>query len=438
MPKSKHEFRDPIHNFIYVESYERKVIDSDYFQRLRYIHQLALTYLVYPGASHKRFEHSLGVMELASRVYDVITDKNNITDEIKNLCPDLNNDNQIIYWKEVVRMAALCHDLGHLPFSHAAEGEILPGKLDHEDVTKEIITTKMKECWDNITPTLNPEHIARIALGPKKFKSKPFSAWERVLTDIITGDALGVDRMDYLLRDSYHVGVAYGKFDHYRLIDSIRILPYQPDIRTEKDLYLGVEEGGLNSTEALMLARYYMFNQVYLHKVRRIYDIHLKEYIIEWLRAIKKEVDTEFIISLTDNEILSSIRSDCNDDTKRINHLARLIQRRKHFKPFYVITNKDIELNSEAGQVIYEFFSRKFGKESIKYDKYPQKVARPDFPVRLKDGNIISSQVVSEVLKHIPFITLDTLYCDRDVEKEVISYHNENKINLLKGVMENE
>ncbi len=84
MIKNIHEIRDPIHVFVRLTSDERRVLDSKPFQRLRHIHQLALTYLVYPGATHKRFEHSLGVMELASRAYDIITDANIITDQIRD------------------------------------------------------------------------------------------------------------------------------------------------------------------------------------------------------------------------------------------------------------------------------------------------------------------------------------------------------------------
>jgi len=85
--------------------------------------------------------------------------------------------------------------------------------------------------------------------------------------------------MGYLLRDSYHAGVAYGKFDHYRLIDTLRILPHeQTDEAT-----LGIESGGLHSTEALLLARYFMYTQLYFHPVRRIYDFHLLEFLKLWL-----------------------------------------------------------------------------------------------------------------------------------------------------------
>ena len=121
MPKNIHEIRDPIHVFVRLDSHEREVLNSRPFQRLRHIHQLALTYLVYPGATHKRFEHSLGVMELASRVFDIVAKPDNVTDQIRNLLGPLNQPDELRYWRRVVRMAALCHDIGHLPFSHAAE-----------------------------------------------------------------------------------------------------------------------------------------------------------------------------------------------------------------------------------------------------------------------------------------------------------------------------
>ena len=95
-----HEIRDPIHIFIKLFSEERKVLDSLPFQRLRYIHQLALTYLVYPGTTHKRFEHSLGVMELASRVFDVVTDPQNVHPKIKDRFPELNDQTKLDYWKQ--------------------------------------------------------------------------------------------------------------------------------------------------------------------------------------------------------------------------------------------------------------------------------------------------------------------------------------------------
>ena len=137
--KKLHEIRDPINAFIRLDTNEREVLNSRPFQRLRYIHQLAMTYLLYPGATHRRFEHSLGVMELATRVFDVITDQAHLNDHIRELLPELNDEDVFWYWRRALRMAALCHDIGHLPFSHAAEKDLLPAGWTHERQTKELI-----------------------------------------------------------------------------------------------------------------------------------------------------------------------------------------------------------------------------------------------------------------------------------------------------------
>ncbi|MDA8161660.1 MAG: HD domain-containing protein [Desulfobacteraceae bacterium] len=99
-----------------------------------------MTYLLYPGATHRRFEHSLGVMELAGRVYDVVTHENNVLPEIKESLTELSDEHARTYWRSAIRMAGLCHDLGHLPFSHMAE-ELLPEGLSHEHLTVQLIGT---------------------------------------------------------------------------------------------------------------------------------------------------------------------------------------------------------------------------------------------------------------------------------------------------------
>ena len=126
--KHIHEFRDPIHVFVTLDSDERSVVDLRPFQRLRHVHQLATSYLVFPGASHKRFEHSLGVMHLAGVVFDVVTAPSNVHHYVRDHLP---GKHQLEYWRRVVRLAALCHDVGHLPFSHAAEHDLLPAQWNH-------------------------------------------------------------------------------------------------------------------------------------------------------------------------------------------------------------------------------------------------------------------------------------------------------------------
>src|ERR1700722_9179010 len=190
MHKDLHEIRDPIHNFIRIESEERKILDSRPFQRLRHIHQLAMSYLVYPGATHKRFEHSLGVMDVASRIFDITTDPDNIYhDSVREIIPD---DQARSYWRSALRMAALCHDLGHLPFSHAGEKELLPEGYDHERLTKELIySSEMQEIWQSMTPPLRADDIVKLAIGPKKAAPLELSTWESILAEIIIGDAFG-------------------------------------------------------------------------------------------------------------------------------------------------------------------------------------------------------------------------------------------------------
>jgi len=208
--KNNHEIRDPIYAFIHMNSSEREVLNSAPVQRLRHIHQLALTSLVYPGATHRRFEHSLGVMELATRIYNAVLENGGI--DILGI--DRSNYDGM-YYLRVLRMAALIHDIGHAPFSHASE-DLFPGNCNHEMMTLRLIESdEMEKLWAMLK--IQAEDVAKLALGRNHPKKKTFSNTEAILSEIITGDAFGADRMDYLLRDSHHTGVAYGRFDHYRL-----------------------------------------------------------------------------------------------------------------------------------------------------------------------------------------------------------------------------
>jgi uncharacterized protein len=213
-----------------------------------------MTYLVYPGATHRRFEHSLGVMDLVDRVYAVVTDPRNVHRDAKDVVYPQGSPEHV-YWRRALRMAALCHDIGHLPFSHAAEKELLPEGWDHERLTMDLIRSDvMQPIWHEITPPLRADDVVKLAVGPRKAPGN-FSDWESILAEIIVGDAFGADRMDYLLRDSYHLGVTYGHYDIHRLIETLRILPRHD--KESDEPALGIEVGGLESSEALMLARYF-------------------------------------------------------------------------------------------------------------------------------------------------------------------------------------
>jgi uncharacterized protein len=476
MGKHQHEIRDPIHVFVHLNSDERKILDSRAFQRLRYVHQLALTYLLYPGATHRRFEHSLGVMELAGRVFDVVTDRDNVLPEVLEALPEITQKNQLDYWRSALRIAALCHDIGHLPFSHAAEKELLPNGWNHERITRELILSpEMTGLLTQMTPPLRPLEVVKLAIGPKKAKDLPFSSWESILAEIIVGDAFGVDRIDYLLRDSHHAGVAYGKFDHYRLIDTLRILPAPPADKAEHERMieeivagltvhdnehgtevegeskeglaktagasrkatmgepaLGVEEGGIHSAEALMLARYFMYSQLYLHPVRRIYDIHLKDFLLEWLEGGQFSTDVAKHLEVTDNEVTAAFLKAARDAGLAGHDAAARIVFHRHFHLLYQRHPDDVAVNPEAGQAIALAASEKFGKERVRWDRYAPERDAPDFPLRTKDGRIVSSRAVSDTLARLPVISIDYVFVDPTILKESQEWLRVNRAELIK------
>ena len=363
----EHELRDAIHVFIHFDSDERKIIDSRPLQRLRQIHQLALSYLVYPGATHRRFEHSLGVMHLADYAFHNLTREQNISDEVRSLIPELGQRDKLMYWRRVLRTAALCHDIGHLPFSHAAEEKLLPAGWDHERITRELILSdEMASIWKEMTPPLRSDDIVKLAIGPRKATDLKFSRWETILSEIIVGDAFGADRIDYLLRDSHHAGISYGRFDHHRLLETLRILPTP----TSGEPALGVELGGLQSAEALLIARYMIYSQVYLHHVRRIYDLHLCDFLSEWLGGGKFRTDVAGHLAMTDNEVSAGLL-DATFDSSRPGHVpARKITCRQHFKVLYERNPDDLKQNPQSGTAIFRACVEKFGQDSVRHDRY--------------------------------------------------------------------
>ena len=218
--------KDPVHGYVEVEDFALTLLDSPPLQRLRYIRQLGFSYLVYPGANHTRFEHSLGTMFLA----DVAARRFGLGEKDRML----------------VVAAGLLHDIGHGPFSHASEPlmeEFL--HMTHDDIAPLVShgTGALLQEYD-----IDPGALCQIVKGTHR------------LSGIIHGD-LDVDRMDYLLRDAYYTGAPYGTVDAQRLI---RHLIQTPDGETVLD------ENGVNAAESLLIARTLMRPSVYFHHVSRI------------------------------------------------------------------------------------------------------------------------------------------------------------------------
>jgi HD superfamily phosphohydrolase len=356
--------------------------------------------------------------------YDTVTEPSNISHESVRSVVPVHNSYEHTYWRRVLRMAALCHDIGHLPFSHTAEEYLLPDGWDHERLTLEIIRSdELESIWKDIK--IQSDDVAKLAVGPKKFKDSSFTDWEAILSEIIVGDAFGVDRMDYLLRDSHHAGVAYGKLDYYRLIDTMRILPKEEDGSAEPAL--GIEEGGLHSAEALVLARYFMYTQLYYHHVRRIYDIHLKDFLKKWLPSGYLPIEIEEHLRMTDNEISVELFKAARDEKHPGYDSARRIINREHFRLLYQRNPKDIAKNPEAGKLIFDEACKKFGEANVRYDTYKQKGSGLNFPVLSIDGRIASSLAMSEALKTVPIVAVDYVFINLDHRKEAEKWLKEKR-----------
>ena len=259
--------RDPIHGFIKVSPWEMEIVDHPVFQRLRRVKQLALTEMVYPAACHNRFEHSLGVMHVATQMFDQLRP---LLEEVTE--PAFSNDD-VDRARVIVRLSALLHDVGHCPFSHAGEG-VMPLKplgekrYKHEDYSAGLIQHLLSEVIDGHALNRFKVTAAEICRFLKDDAHLP--AQTLFWRPLITGQ-MDADRADYLLRDSHHAGVAYGQYDLNRLIATLRVVR---DPETG-GLMIGVERGGIQAVEGLILARYMMFTQVYFHHTRRAYDHHV-------------------------------------------------------------------------------------------------------------------------------------------------------------------
>ncbi len=275
VPSREHtNFRDPIHGLIKVYPWEKKLIDSSEFQRLKRIHQLSMTYLVYHGAEHTRFGHSIGVMHIAGRIMDHLR-------HYEPLCT-LSED-EFFQKKALVRMAGLLHDLGHGCFSHIGEGDnIYPDLTDplnneyssgHEAYTRCIIKERLADTINQYWADEECQMIPNLLMILNQSSDDPKY---RFFDDIISGQ-LDCDKMDYLLRDSHYCGVEYGTYDLDKLIESLQVVSIQGNN------VLAIRQNGIQAVEAFILARYWMFIQVYFHKHRRLFDYYLSSFIKEFL-----------------------------------------------------------------------------------------------------------------------------------------------------------
>lgn len=238
------EIKDPVHGYVYITKVEKEVIDSYPVQRLRRLRQLAGSEYVYPAANHTRFEHSVGVMHLST----IFLSNPNIS--------KLLNEEEA----QEIRLAALLHDVGHGPFSHIFEHllERFTSKT-HEDLTSWIITSS--ELSDKIGSLgYDPKKISKLAVGAYHEEGRSF-------LDQILRSAVDVDKLDFIVRDTYHTGAEYGFVDIYRLLKTIDVM----------DGNLALDLGALSAFESFLLARVESFKSIYFHRTSRAVQIMLAQ-----------------------------------------------------------------------------------------------------------------------------------------------------------------
>jgi HD superfamily phosphohydrolase len=284
--------RDPLWNNIGIDAQALAVLDTTPVQRLRYVRQLGHAFLVYPGATHARFEHALGTYHLARRALGVLQERGSLD----GIAPDES---------AVIRLAALLHDVGHYPFSHALEEAGLPS---HETLAREHLD--QADLAAALTATAIPHATERIVALITGTSVSP-------LRGLIAG-ALDLDKIEYLTRDAHMCGVPYGTVDVDRLLHSL-VLVHDGDRAT-----VGLHEKGLSALESLLFAKYQMYRNVYWHHAVRSATAMFKRVIREALS--RGLLDPAWIARSTDEALMEALRS------RGGSPLAERLRRRRLYK----------------------------------------------------------------------------------------------------------
>ena len=298
---------DNVHGYIGITPIEREIIDTKIFQRLRRITHLGLASFVYPGATQTRFAHSIGALFVMQKMCETLIPQGKVREE------DL----------QVLRLSALLHDVGHYPFSHVTERLLSKSDSRGKHINFGITLMKNSKIGQILSENkVEPTDIEKILL-------KKWDPDYPIYSYLIDSD-LDIDKIDYLLRDSMHTGVAYGSVDVDRLIRTITV---------DEEGTMAIREKGKQAVENLMIARYHMYQTVYFHKVvaafelmaRRIYDLLLQEKQVFSLKELLKKCEEEQaagICHYDDTYLLQAMQSYSGNNTF-LKELIEMIWRRE-------------------------------------------------------------------------------------------------------------
>lgn len=385
---------DPIYGFISIESgIIFELLEHPFFQRLRRISQMGLSYLVYPGARHSRFEHALGAMHLMNKAVTVLRKKGVEISKAE---------------KEALSIAILLHDIGHGPFSHALEESFLI------DTHHEALSLGYMEL-------LNEQFDGKLSLAIEIFNGK----YPRKFMGQLVASQLDIDRLDYLKRDSFYTGATEGNINSQRIIEMFNVVEDE----------LVVEEKGLFSVEKFIMARRLMYWQVYLHKTGLAAELllsHLMQYVRSLvtngqLEDIKDPLKSFFLAqhpSVVDKDLL--MRFSCLDDIDILANLkvwqqhpdeilstyaSRILNRRLMKMKFQDQPFTTEQIEKRKNKLIQQGFSKAYTDHFVfsgRISSKPYSLDKPSIKIVLKSGKVKPLEAFSSLFKGDAFTTLES------------------------------
>ena len=385
-------FRDPLYGYIQVDyKIISDLIDSREVQRLRRIRQLSGVSMVFQTAEHTRFTHSLGAYQMANLVLQNV-DGIEVLDEYKSI---------------VFLCAALLHDVGHGPYSHAFESVM---NLSHEEMTVKIILSPDTEINKILSQYENlATDIASVIAHDNRFP----------LLEALVSSQLDVDRMDYLSRDAYFTGAAYGHIDYYRILRSMKIVNNK----------LCVRASGVHSIESYLMSRYHMYFQVYYHPIARSYESLLENIyrrvndlvaegnkidapIEAFLKVINNNSDVEAYIDLDDAYVNGFIKQFTKSSDDILRKLSLCLINRHLYRYIDLADEPDPEeieaIKSKYSEDVLKYYYLESKVEGVAYSIY-KKTNINDIKVLLPNGKIKSLEQYSPIVKSLSISSLKTV-----------------------------
>lgn len=398
---------DPVYGFITIPSdliYD--LISHPYFQRLRYIKQLGMTHLVYPGALHTRFHHALGAMHLMGLSLEVLRNKGHIisTEE-----------------EEAATIALLLHDIGHGPFSHSLEHTLARG-IQHEDISRLIMDK------------LNKEFEGKLDLAISIFKNQYHRAF---FYQLISGQ-VDLDRMDYLNRDSFFTGVSEGVISFDRIIKMFNLVNDE----------LVIEEKGIYSVEKFLIARRLMYWQVYLHKtviaaeqllvkiLERAKELssrgqtlfatpalqHFLQNDVNGSNFFKEEIHLDKFTQLDDQDIHAAIKVWSASEDKILARMCSMLKARKLYK--VEITNEEPDKNRVKQLAEDTEKKLELDNKEVSYFVFTDTIKNRAYNMSTANTNILmKTGKLVDIAKASDLSNIQSL--DRTVEKHILCYTKE-------------